>query len=113
ANQLVGVAFCDRQGVLWFGSSTGLSSMLPEPDAPHLLVRALIAGLRVNGITQALSPLGVPEVPAFELRPGQNNISIEFLGVSFREPPRYQYKLEGAAGDWSAPSQQRTVNYPS
>lgn len=113
ANQLVEVAFCDRQGVLWFGSSTGLSSMLPEPDAPRLPVRALIAGLRVNGITQALSPLGVPEIPAFELRPGQNNISIDFLAVSFREPPRYQYKLEGAAGDWSAPSQQRTVDYPS
>jgi two-component sensor histidine kinase len=113
ANQLVEVAFCDRQGVLWFGSSTGLSSMLPQPDAPRLPVRALIAGLRVNGITQALSPLGVPEIPAFELRPGQNNISIDFLAVSFREPPRYQYKLEGAAGDWSAPSQQRTVDYPS
>src|SRR5262249_41046257 len=43
---------------------------------------------------------------------GQSQIQIEFFGLSFAtgEPLRYQYKIEGANRDWSAPSQQRTVS---
>jgi signal transduction histidine kinase len=44
----------------------------------------------------------------------QNNVEIEYSGLSFAagESLQYQYKLEGAA-DWSAPSDQRAVAYAS
>ncbi|MCA1628013.1 MAG: PAS domain S-box protein [Acidobacteria bacterium] len=46
---------------------------------------------------------------------GQNNIQIDFFGIGSGagEALRYQYKLEGANADWSAPTEQRTVNYAS
>ena len=40
---------------------------------------------------------------------------IDFFGLNFStgETLRYQHKLEGLDQDWSAPSDQRTVNYAS
>ena len=48
-----------------------------------------------------------------ELAHSQNNLQIDFFGIDFSagEPLRYQYKLEGADQDWSAPTEQRTVTY--
>src|SRR5262249_48072298 len=61
-----------------------------------------------------ISELGETEVTPLELGPGQNQVSIEFVGLEFDpgEVLQYQYKLEGADGDWSAPAEQRIVNYP-
>ena len=48
-----------------------------------------------------------------EFAPNQNQVQIDFVGLSFApgEVLRYQYKLEGADADWSAPTEQRTVNF--
>jgi two-component sensor histidine kinase len=48
-----------------------------------------------------------------DLAPGQNQLQIDFIGLSFApgEVLRYQYMLEGADPDWSAPTQQRSVTY--
>ena len=40
-------------------------------------------------------------------------MQIDFFSLRFAlgEELRFQYKLEGAVGDWSAPSDQRSINY--
>ena len=76
--------------------------------------RVLIGGLRIAGVEQAVSDLGNADIEKGELTHTENNLQIEFFGLDFRagESLRYQYKLEGAAGeDWSAPSEQRTVTF--
>ena len=111
----VTIAFRDRSGVLWFGSNVrGLSRLVPQPDAPQTqLPPILITGLRIAGVAYLLSQLGETEVPRFDLGPNQNQLHIDFVGLSFGsgEVLRYQYQLEGADRDWGQLSDQRSVNY--
>jgi PAS domain S-box-containing protein len=112
-NNTINVALRDRQGALWFGTHKGLSRLIPMPDPPRVPPPVMINGLRIAGITYPVSELGQAEVKGLELGASQNQIEIDFLGIDFTpsEVLRYQYKLEGAGGDWSAPTDQRTVNY--
>jgi ligand-binding sensor domain-containing protein/signal transduction histidine kinase len=107
-------AFRDREGALWFGTQKGMSRFLPPPDtsaatAPPIL----ISGLRVAGSQRRVSALGETEISLPDLPPDQNQLQIDFVGLSFApgEVLRYQYKLEGTDADWSAPTEQRAVNF--
>jgi signal transduction histidine kinase len=75
----------------------------------------LISGLRIAGDARAISALGETEVSGLVLNPTQNQLSIDFVGLAFAagEALRYQYKLSGANEEWSALSDQRTINYAS
>ena len=110
ANGYVNAAFRDRQGYLWFGMLQGLSRLIPEPDRPAAPTPVWISGLRIAGAAYPVSELGVTDVSVPTLDAGQNRIQIDFFGLGFLagEPLRYQYKLEGAGQDWSAPTEQRT-----
>ena len=75
----------------------------------------MISGLRIAGNVQAISALGETEVSGLVLNPTQNQLSIDFVGLGFAagEALKYQYKLAGANEEWSAPTDQRTINYAS
>jgi PAS domain S-box-containing protein len=115
ASNFVNVALRDREGALWFGTLQGLSRLIPEPDRPTLTPPTLISALRVAGVSYPISDLGAAEVAGLELSASRNQIQIDFVGLSLGmgEALRYQYKLEGADRDWSALTEQRTVNYPN
>jgi streptogramin lyase/signal transduction histidine kinase len=106
-------AFRDRHGALWFGTYAGFSKLIPELDSHEAPPPILISGLRIVGERHPLSELGETEVPEIRLGPNDDQVQIDFVGLSFEtgEQLRYQYKLEGADADWSAPSDQRSVNY--
>ncbi|MGB7925071.1 MAG: two-component regulator propeller domain-containing protein [Pyrinomonadaceae bacterium] len=112
-NNTINVALRDPQGTLWFGTYRGLSRLVPVPDPPRAPPPVMINGLRIAGITYGVSELGQAAVNGLELGASQNQIEIDFLGIDFTpsEVLRYQYKLEGGGGDWSAPTDQRSVNY--
>lgn len=109
------VAFREHDNSLWFGTLQGLSRLVPHSERETLPPPILITGLRIAGIGYPLSDLGDSDVAVPQLAANQNNIQIEFAGLSLAagESLRYQYKLEGASSDWSAPSDQRTVSYPN
>ena len=102
-----------RGGVLWFGNNNELSHFIPEPDRPQSPPPILIQGLHIAGVASPISELGESEIAPLQLSAGQNQVGIDFVGLEFApgEVLRYQYKLEGADSDWSAPTEQRTVNY--
>ncbi len=105
-------ALRDRNGVLWFGTHNGLSRFVPGSPEPAAPLPILIRGLRVAGLQQPLSALGENNVRLPDLVADQNQMQIDFVGLSF-EPGdvlHYQYKLEGTNADWSAPTEQRTLN---
>lgn len=106
-------AFRDHNGVLWFGMTRGLSRYVPAPDVPAAPPPVLITGLRVAGSLRLVSALGEKEMALPDLPASDNQLQLDFVGLSFLpgEVLRYQYKLEGADADWSAPSEQRRVNY--
>lgn len=107
-------AFSDSHGALWFASNVhGLSRFVPGVNPSETTPPVLISGLRIAGVAQAISQLGETEIPRRELNPNQNQLNIDFVGLSFGagEALRYQYELEGADTQWSQPSELRSVNY--
>ncbi len=103
----------DRSGALWFATTTGLSRLTPEPDESRSPPPILISGVRVAGIVHPVSALGQASMPSLELDSRQNNVQIDFFSLGFRsgEAIRYEYRLQGGAGEWSPPGPQRSVNY--
>jgi signal transduction histidine kinase len=112
ANSYVNAAFRDRRGHLWFGMLEGLSRLIPEPDGPADPPPVWIDGLRIAGEAYPIHELGMTEISLPELSATQNRIRIDFYGLSFSAGGalRYQYKLEGADQDWSAPSDHRAFD---
>jgi hypothetical protein len=52
-------------------------------------------------------------VAGIDLTPGHHNVEVEFRTLHFDtgEALNYQYRLEGADGDWGKPSGDQTVRY--
>ncbi|HEY9232081.1 MAG TPA: PAS domain S-box protein, partial [Blastocatellia bacterium] len=114
AGSMVDVSLRRRDGSLWFGTLQGLSRFIPQPERPSPPPPIVISGLRIAGVAYPLSDLGAASVAVPELGASQNNIQIEFAGLSLAvgESLRYEYQLEGSA-EWSAPTAQRAVSYPN
>jgi ligand-binding sensor domain-containing protein/signal transduction histidine kinase len=115
ANSFVNVSFRGKDGSLWFGTLQGLSRLIPEPERPAIQPTVLVTGLRIASIPYPIPELGATNIAGPELGASQNNVQVEFTGLSLApgESLRYQYKLEGASSDWSAPTDQRVVSYPN
>ncbi len=103
----------DGAGNVWFATSSGVSRLTPTTDDLRIPPNVLIGSLRISGIEQPLSSLGALATDRGDLSHIENNVQIEFFGIDFRagESLRYQYKLEGADADWSAPTEQRSVTF--
>jgi ligand-binding sensor domain-containing protein/two-component sensor histidine kinase len=109
----VHASFRDRHGVLWFGTSGGLSRILTPPARSPQPPPIVIASLRVGGVQQPASELGETEISGLRYLPNQNDIDVAYVGLAFApgETLHYQYMLEGADSEWTPPSLQRSVNY--
>ncbi len=106
-------AFRDRSGVLWFGTSDGLARLAPTPEGAAEPPPVFISGARINGVAERVSALGEREISLTDFPPQQNQVQIDFVGLSFGSGDvlRYQYRLEGADNGWSAPDERRSVTY--
>ncbi len=107
------LAYRDRQGTLWFSTPLGVSQFIPTLDRPRSPPRVLITGLSIAGVPHPISDLGQSTVSGLRLH--QDSLRVDFVGLGFSpgETLRYQYRLDGAEHDWSAPTDQRTVVYAS
>jgi len=106
-------AFRDRSGSLWFATKQGLSRLIPADDRAPVRPRVFITDLRIGGGTYPVSQLGETRVSPLELKPSQNQLQVEFVGLDYEpgEVLRYSYKLEGADSNWNPPRNQHAVNY--
>jgi signal transduction histidine kinase/ligand-binding sensor domain-containing protein len=113
ANGFVTAALHDSGGRLWFGTMDGLSRLVTGPERSVVAPTTWIEGWRVNSVPQPGSLLGQASISGIVLEPNQTEVEIEFYAVEFREASslRYQYRLEGAGGDWSRPAAERLVHY--
>lgn len=110
-NDFILCSFRDSRGDLWFGTFRGVARLAPRPEsasAPEVFVTALRAGGRARPVAE----LGEREITGLELSPEEGNVQVEFGAVSFRLGAglRFRYRVEGAGGGWSAPTDQRSVN---
>jgi signal transduction histidine kinase/ligand-binding sensor domain-containing protein len=113
AGEFVVAGVLDSGGASWFGTPNGLSRFDSRTEPPEAVSPVWIGGLRVAGENRSVPLLGAREIDKLELAPNQNNLQIDFFSFDFSPAGaiRYQYKLEGADAEWSAPSAQRSVNY--
>jgi signal transduction histidine kinase/streptogramin lyase len=103
----------DRSGSLWFATKQGLSRLIPAEDRPAVHPRVFITDLRIGGVPHPVSQLGEALVSQLELKPSQNQLQVEFVGLDY-EPGdvlRYSYKLDPADSEWGPPVSQLAVNY--
>jgi two-component sensor histidine kinase len=115
ASSLIIVAHRTKDGSLWFGTQEGLSRLVPQPDKPASPPPIVVESVRIAGVEFPLSELASTRVLLPDLASTKNNVEIGFAGLSLAvgEALRYQYKLIGTSSDWSAPTDQRFVNYPN
>jgi ligand-binding sensor domain-containing protein/signal transduction histidine kinase len=114
AGDLINQCFKDRSGNIWVVTPQGLSMLNPRADRiadyppPIYLSQAQVAGEDLP-----LPETGALRIQDLELPATRNNLLLEYVALSFRGEHRlrYQYKLEGVDGDWSAPTEGRSVNY--
>ncbi|HMV51408.1 MAG TPA: two-component regulator propeller domain-containing protein, partial [Blastocatellia bacterium] len=105
----------DPQNALWFVTAQAVSRLiLPAEERAAARPTIFIQNLRVTGATRHGSALGETALPPLKLAAGENNLSLDFIGIDpgGSEKLRYQYRLGGEDAVWSQPAEQRTVDYP-
>ncbi len=108
-------AYRDRAGALWFGTHGGLSRFVPGPPEATAPPAIQVTGLTVGGRAHGISALGEPAVALPDLTQAGSQLRVEFVAFGFApgERLRYQYRLDGAGGEWGAPTTERTISYAS
>jgi ligand-binding sensor domain-containing protein/signal transduction histidine kinase len=104
----------DRDGRIWVASDGGITRLDPRGARPSAdQPPVFISDVRIAGETWPLPVTGAQHVAPIELPASRNNVTIRFVGLSYRSEKaiRYQYRLDGAETGWSEPSEQREVNF--
>lgn len=110
AADFVQTAYCDRNGVMWFGTSNGLSRYEPVKKEATPGREVFISSLQIAGTDYRLSQFGQRVVDGLDLQSSDNDVRISFTSVG--ESTKFQYKVEGAnEQDWTEPSSERTLNF--
>jgi ligand-binding sensor domain-containing protein/signal transduction histidine kinase len=105
----------DGEGRLWAATAGGLARLRPgherrgRPVAPL----AYLTRIRVAGEERPLPERGAREAGPAQLSAGQDNLLVEYVALSFftGRPLRYEYRLYGLDGVWSAPTEMTAVHY--
>ena len=107
ANEMnAGASFKDSSGRLWFGSVGGLTVFDPSKEIiNNAMPKVHIENVRVSG---EMIPIENP----LEIGSNNQNITFEFIGISFSAPEqvRYRYRLKNSGEDWQQTTQ-RSVRY--
>ena len=113
ASDFVVDSLCDKDGRCWFATEAGVSRLVPAPDERSSPPKVWLGGLRIAGVPQPILEFGSTNIEGPELTDSQNNLQIDYFAIDFRagESLRYQYKLEGADTEWSAPTDLTTVTF--
>jgi ligand-binding sensor domain-containing protein len=106
----------DHNGFIWIVSEGSISRFDPRKEKEATPPPAVyFTRLQLAGEEVRLAETGAGIIPLRELAATQNNLTIAFVAPNYQDESelRYQYKLEGVDGDWSAPTQERSVTFGS
>jgi ligand-binding sensor domain-containing protein len=94
---------------VWVATSDGLNRFIDKPD---LVIKpastpTYITRIQINSLDKSIQG-------SYDLRPDQNNLVIDFVGLSYKSMGRmlYKYKMQGLDSSWNYTAFTR-VQYPS
>ena len=104
-------AYRDGGGAMWFGTNHGLTRLVPQNGPASAPPPVWITGVSIGGRTSPVSEAGELSIRGVEVRPGQEHVQFDFVGLSYSPGNvlRYRYRLGDDA--WSAPIDSRSVHY--
>jgi signal transduction histidine kinase/ligand-binding sensor domain-containing protein/DNA-binding response OmpR family regulator len=120
----IGAAARGADGTLYFGGINGVSyfqpaMIQPNPYAPVVQLTGLrvanqpvAVGQPLRGRVLLTRPLSEPQTVV--IRPGDNDFSVDFVGLNYANPQKnqYAYQLEGYNRGWvTPPPGQRTASF--
>jgi signal transduction histidine kinase/ligand-binding sensor domain-containing protein len=109
------ISLCARDGAgtLWFSDQYGLSRLERRPERPAHLPKARVRDVRIAGEVVPLPANGTTLAGRITIPADRRRVSVEYFAVHHGPgpPPRFQYRLEGADAEWSAPTSDRSVQY--
>jgi ligand-binding sensor domain-containing protein/signal transduction histidine kinase len=96
-----------RDGRLWFPTVKGVVVLDPRQRNSQL------SRVAIERVVLDRAPL--PAGQAVRLRPGQENLEIEYTGINWRRPQqiRFKYQLAGLNQDWVETGTRRTAYFSS
>jgi signal transduction histidine kinase/DNA-binding response OmpR family regulator len=120
----IGAAARGADGTLYFGGINGVSYFQPAMIQPNPYAPVVqLTGLRVANQPVAvgqpfkgrvLLPRPLSEAQTVVIRPGDNDFSVDFVGLNYANPQKnqYAYQLEGYNRGWvTPPPGQRTASF--
>ncbi|MCA1636850.1 MAG: histidine kinase [Acidobacteria bacterium] len=101
-------------GRLWFPTQDGVAIIDPEAVTSNPLPPpVVIESVKIDNV---LSEPSASEdgFSKFTIQPNQNNLGIQYTGLSFIKPEhiQFRYRLEGLDKDWTNAGTRREVYYP-
>ncbi len=105
-----------RDGTLWFPTAQGIAVVDPQKVATNQLPPpVMIQDVIVDRISADMGKLqsGLETQSEITLRPGQNNLEIDYTGISFINSAqvKFKYRLEGLDRDWNEVGTRRAAYY--
>jgi len=95
-------------GKLWFATIDGVAVIDPrQTDSTP-------APVYIERVSLDQQPLPLAASAEVRIEPGQANLEIQYVGLSFSRPEhvQYKYKLEGLDESWTDAGTRRTAYYP-
>jgi signal transduction histidine kinase/ligand-binding sensor domain-containing protein len=105
-----------RDGTLWFPTAQGIAVVDPQKVATNQLPPpVMIQDVIVDRISADMGKLqsGLETQSEITLRPGQNNLEIDYTGISFINSAqvKFKYRLDGLDRDWNEVGTRRAAYY--
>ena len=98
-----------KDGKLWFPTQDGVAIVDPESvEFNPLPPPVVVENVKIENQPFENFQTGI------EIQPGQENLEIDYTGLSFIKPEqmRFRYKLEGLDKDWTDAGERRTAYFP-
>ncbi|MFN7827633.1 MAG: two-component regulator propeller domain-containing protein [Acidobacteriota bacterium] len=103
----------DAAGAIWVATTQGISTFTPSEAITIKPPQIFIDRLRIGGREQVISAVGETHLSLPTISNDNNQIEIEYLGLSFAvgDKLRYQIRLDQVDEDWVDRGELRSVNY--